>query len=125
MNNMLKHIVYFLLFLLFTVTVEKDYNATKPANCQPNTSCYQQQQDPCKKTVDFLFTNHFADMPQAALSLDNPNTSKFKCLVRLLAALNELKKQELQTNHIICHSLYPLHSDAVDYYIYALRRIII
>ena len=28
----------------------------------PQTSCYQQQQDPCKRTVDFLFTNNFADM---------------------------------------------------------------
>lgn len=125
MNNMLKYIVYILFFLLFIVTVGQDYNATKPTICHPNTSCYQQQQDPCKKTVDFLFTNHFADMPQTAISLDNSANSKFKCLVRLLTALNELKKQELQTNHIICHSLYPLHSDTVDYYIYALRRIII
>ena len=39
--------------------------------------------------------------------------------------LNELKKQELQTNHIVCHTFHSLYTDAVDYYIYALRRIII
>ena len=44
---------------------------------------------------------------------------------RILAALNELKKQELQTNHIVCHTFHSLYTDAVDYYIYALRRIII
>ena len=125
MNNMLKYIGYILFFLLFTVTVGQDYHATKPTICHPNTSCYQQQQDPCKKTVDFLFTNHFADMPQTAISLDNPANSKFKCLVRLLTTLHELNKQELQANNIICHSSYLLHTDAVDYYIYALRRIII
>ena len=35
--------------------------------------------------------------------LDNPSTSKFKCIVRILAALNELKKQELQTNLSLIH----------------------
>ena len=96
MNNMLRYIVYILLFLLFTITVGQDYHTVETTDLPPQTSCYQQQQDPCKRTVDFLFTNNFADMPQIAISLDNPSTSKFKCIVRILAALNELKKQELQ-----------------------------
>lgn len=121
MNNMLRYIVYILLFLLFTITVGQDYHTVETTDLPPQTSCYQQQQDPCKRTVDFLFTNNFADMPQIA----NPSTSKFKCIVRILAALNELKKQELQTNHIVCHTFHSLYTDAVDYYIYALRRIII
>lgn len=125
MNNMLKYIVYILFLLLLTVTVERDYYKVEPTNCHPNTSCYRQQQNPCKKTMDFLFTNNFADMPQMAISLDNPATSKFKCLARILTAFNELKKQELQTIHIVCHSFYSLHANAIDYYIYALRRIII
>ena len=125
MNNMLRYIVYILLFLLFTITVGQDYHTVETTDLPPQTSCYQQQQDPCKRTVDFLFTNNFADMPQIAISLDNPSTSKFKCIVRILAALNELKKQELQTNHIVCHTFHSLYTDAVDYYIYALRRIII
>lgn len=125
MNNMLKYTVYILLFLLFMVTVDQDHATVESTNCHPTTSCYRQQQDPCKKTVDFLFTNNFADMPQMAISLDNPSTSKFKCIARILTALNEFKKQELQTNHIVCHTFYSLHSNAVDYYIYALRRIII
>ena len=110
MNNMLRYIVYILLFLLFTITVGQDYHTVETTDLPPQTSCYQQQQDPCKRTVDFLFTNNFADMPQ---------------IVRILAALNELKKQELQTNHIVCHTFHSLYTDAVDYYIYALRRIII
>lgn len=125
MNNMLRYIVYILLFLLFTITVDQDYHTVETTDLPPQTSYYQQQQDPCKRTVDFLFTNNFADMPQIAISLDNPSTSKFKCIVRILAALNELKKQELQTNHIVCHTFHSLYTDAVDYYIYALRRIII
>lgn len=125
MNNMLRYIVYILLFLLFTITVGQDYHTVETTDLPPQTSCYQQQQDPCKRTVDFLFTNNFADMPQIAISLDNPSTSKFKCIVRILAALNELKKQEVQTNHIVCHTFHSLYTDAVDYYIYALRRIII
>lgn len=92
MNNMLRYIVYILLFLLFTITVDQDYHTVETTDLPPQTSCYQQQQDPCKRTVDFLFTNNFADMPQIAISLDNPSTSKFKCIVRILAALNELKK---------------------------------
>ena len=27
-----------------------------------------------------------------------------------------------QTNHIVCHTFHSLYTDAVDYYIYALRR---
>lgn len=125
MNNMLKSVVYILFFLLFIVTVGQDHYIFEATNCHPNTSCYQQQQDPCKRTVDFIFTNNFADVPQIAMSLDNPNTSKFKCIARLLTTLNEHLKQELQTNHIISPSFYSLHTNAVDYYIYALRRIII
>ena len=124
MNNMLRSIVYILFFLLF-VTVEQDSYAQDTANSQTNTSCYQQQQDPCKKAVDFLFTNHFADIPQMAVSFDNPGASKFKCIARLLAALNEYKKQEKQTNNIDYHSIHLLHADVVDYYVYTLRRIII
>lgn len=125
MNNMLKSIVYILFFLLFIMIVGQDHYTLEPTNCHSNTPCYQQQPDPCKKTVDFLFTNNFADMPQMAISLDNPSTSKFKCIARLLTMLSEINKQELQTNNIICHSSYSLHANAVDYYIYALRRIII
>lgn len=125
MNNMLKSIVYILFFLLFMLTVGQDYHAIESTNCHPAASCYRQQPDPCQKTVDYLFTNRFADMPQMAISLDNPDHSKFKCIIRLLATVREYKKQELQTNHITCHSAYSLHTDAVDYYIYALRRIII
>ena len=108
MNNMLRYVVYILLFLLFTITVDQDHYTVEPTDLHPQTSCYQQQQDPCKRTVDFLFTNNFADMPQIAISLDNPSTSKFKCIVRILTALSELKKQELQTNHIVCHSFHSL-----------------
>ena len=111
MNNMLRYIVYILLFLLFTITVGQDYHTVETTDLPPQTSCYQQQQDPCKRTVDFLFTNNFADMPQIAISLDNPSTSKFKCIVRILAALNELKKQELQTNHIVCHTFHSLYTE--------------
>ena len=125
MNNMLKYIVYILFFLLFTITTEQDYPTIDATNAHPHTSCYQQQQDPCKKTMDFLLTNHFADIPQMVLSLDNPAASKFKCIARILTAFSELKKQELQTNHIACHTFHSLYTDAVDYYIYALRRIII
>ncbi len=51
--------------------------------------------------MDFLFINNFADMPQIAIALDNPDlTSKFKCALRMLATLNEFWKQELQTNNI-------------------------
>lgn len=122
---MLRHIVYTLLFLLFTLTVGGSDHAIESSGCLSVTSCYQQQQDPCKKTMDFLFTNHFADMPQPVLSADKASTSKFKCIVRVLATLNELKKQELQTNHTVCHPFHGLYTDAVDYYIYALRRIIV
>ena len=113
MNNMLRYIVYILLFLLFTITVGQDYHTVETTDLPPQTSCYQQQQDPCKRTVDFLFTNNFADMPQIAISLDNPSTSKFKCIVRILTALSELKKQELQTNHIVCHTFHSLYTDAL------------
>ena len=64
-------------------------------------------------------------MPQIAISLDNPSTSKFKCIARILTALGELNTQKLQTNHIACPTFHSLYTDAVDYYIYALRRIII
>lgn len=58
MNNMLRYIVYILLFLLFTITVGQDYHTVETTDLPPQTSCYQQQQDPCKRTVDFLFTNN-------------------------------------------------------------------
>ena len=49
MNNMLRYIVYILLFLLFTITVGQDYHTVETTDLPPQTSCYQQQQDPCKK----------------------------------------------------------------------------
>lgn len=125
MDNMLRHIVYTLLFLLFTLTVGRNDYVAESSGRPSATSCYRQQQSPCKKTMDFLFTNRFADMPQLVLSVDNVSTSKLKSIARAWAALNELKKQELQTNHIVCHAFHSLYTDAVDYYIYALRRIIV
>ncbi len=61
MNNMLRYVVYILLFLLFTITVDQDHYTVEPTDLHPQTSCYQQQQDPCKRTVDFLF-NRFDDV---------------------------------------------------------------
>ena len=45
--------------------------------------------------------------------------------IRDSATLNDFWKQELQTNNIHFHSSISHYSHAVDYYIYALRRIII
>ena len=49
MNNMLRYIVYILLFLLFTITVGQDYHPVETTDLPPQTSCYQQQQDPAKE----------------------------------------------------------------------------
>jgi hypothetical protein len=54
MNNMLRYIVYILLFLLFTITVGQDYHTVETTDLPPQTSYYQQQQDPCKRTVDIV-----------------------------------------------------------------------
>lgn len=125
MNHILKYIVSTLFFLLCAITVELEDYVTESATAHPQTPCYQQQEDPCKKTMDFLFINRFADLPQMVLSTDHSSTSKFKCIARILAAFHEWNKQELQTNHIVRHTFYSPYTDAVDYYIYALRRIII
>ncbi len=125
MNNMLKYVVYILFFLLLTTLADQDRYTVESTVPHPQESYYRQQQDPCEKTVNYLFTNNFADMPQMAISLDNPSTSKFKCIARILTALGELNTQKLQTNHIACPTFHSLYTDAVDYYIYALRRIII
>ena len=98
MNNMLKYVVYILFFLLLTTLADQDRYTVESTVPHPQESYYRQQQDPCEKTVNYLFTNSFADMPQMAISLDN---------------------------HIACPTFHSLYTDAVDYYIYALRRIII
>lgn len=130
MNNILKIFISLLFFLLLITTAgQEEYASVKSSFFQKSnvTSSYQQTQSPCKKTMDyFLFINRFADMPQVAIALDNPDlTSKSKCALRLLATLNDFWKQELQTNNIHFHSSISHYSHAVDYYIYALRRIII
>ena len=129
MNNILK-IFISLLFSLLLMTIVGQEECTSVTSSSPQkssiTSSYQQTQSPCKKTMDFLFINRFADMPQVAIALDNPDlTSKSKCALRLLATLNDFWKQELQTNNLHFHSFISHYSHAVDYYIYALRRIII
>lgn len=123
---MLKTIVLFL-FLLLIVSIGQENYASAVSLPSPHkgTSLYQQSQSPCKKTMDFLFTNRFADIPQIAITLDNHDHFKSKCALRLLAALNEYRKLELQSIHIDYHSFHSLHTDAIDYYIYALRRILI
>jgi len=121
MNNILKIFISLLFFLLLITTAgQEEYASVKSSFFQKSnvTSSYQQTQSPCKKTMDFLFINRFADMPQVAIALD-------KCALRLLATLNDFWKQELQTNNIHFHSSISHYSHAVDYYIYALRRIII
>lgn len=129
MNNILKIFISLLFFLLLITTAgQEEYASVKSSFFQKSnvTSSYQQTQSPCKKTMDFLFINRFADMPQVAIALDNPDlTSKSKCALRLLATLNDFWKQEQQTNNIHFHSSISHYSHAVDYYIYALRRIII
>ena len=40
MNNMLRYIVYILLFLLFTITVGQDYHTVETTDLPPQTSCY-------------------------------------------------------------------------------------
>ncbi|WP_455671842.1 hypothetical protein [Phocaeicola sp.] len=120
-------IVISLLFslLIMAVAGQEDYASSAKSISHTPTSSYRQSQSPCKRTMDFIFTHRFADMPQAVLSLDNPDSSKSKCVLRLLASLNEFRKQELQTTHIDHHLLSSHYPHAVDYYIYALRRIII
>lgn len=129
MGNILRYMVYGLFFLLFMFTVEQDdsLQSNTPLLSYPHcaTSCYRRQQDPCEKTMNFLFTHRFADMPQTVLSFDNLSTSKFKCIVRILTAQGESQKRQQRTSRTIHPAAYPLHSDAVDYYIYALRRIVI
>ena len=117
MNNILKIFISLLFFLLLITTAgQEEYASVKSSFFQKSnvTSSYQQTQSPCKKTMDFLFINRFADMPQVAIALDNPDlTSKSKCALRL------------QTNNRHFHSSISHYSHAVDYYIDALRRIII
>lgn len=127
MNSMLKVMISFILFLLImTIVGQEDYTSIGSKTQYTSCSSYRQTQNPCKKTMDFILTNRFADMPQAALTLDNPDvSSKSKCILRLLAAFCENRKQELQTIHIDYHLQSSFYSHAVDYYIYALRRIII
>ena len=48
MNNMLRYVVYILLFLLYR-HIDQDHYTVEPTDLHPQTSCYQQQQDPCKK----------------------------------------------------------------------------
>ena len=117
MNNILKIFISLLFFLLLITTAgQEEYASVKSSFFQKSNV----------KTMDFLFINRFADMPQVAIALDNPDlTSKSKCALRLLATLNDFWKQELQTNNIHFHSSISHYSHAVDYYIYALRRIII
>lgn len=110
MNNILKIFISLLFFLLLITTAgQEEYASVKSSFFQKSnvTSSYQQTQSPCKKTMDFLFINRFADMPQVAIALDNPDlTSKSKCALRLLATLNDFWKQELQTTYIFIH---PFH----------------
>ena len=83
MNNILKIFISLLFFLLLITTAgQEEYASVKSSFFQKSnvTSSYQQTQSPCKKTMDFLFINRFADMPQVAIALDNPDlTSKSKC----------------------------------------------
>ena len=126
MNRLFKSVVYLLFFLLFIVAGQADYTPDAPIS-RPISSApsYRQTQNPCRRTVDHLFTNRFADLPQMVISIDNPDHYKFKCMLRILAAWKEHQKQELQTTHIDYHSYYTCYTDAVDYYVYALRRIVI
>lgn len=127
MSQLLRLIVS-ILFLLLFATVEREYYVSHAEYTlsQENTSSYQQQQDPCQRTVDFILTNHFTGLLHPVFASDLPNGSKFKCLYRLLTSLTEHHEQGPQDSRKKVHpSLYSLHQDAVAYYIYALRRILI
>ena len=65
MNNILKIFISLLFFLLLITTAgQEEYASVKSSFFQKSnvTSSYQQTQSPCKKTMDFLFINRFADM---------------------------------------------------------------
>ncbi len=89
-----------------------------------SVSYFQQEENPYDEAKDYLFDNAFADIPHNAISLDIKYNSKSKYLMRLLTYINELQKQTSRKKSSY-HISDVCHSDAVDYYIYALRRILI
>lgn len=127
MNQLWRLLVSILFLLLFVAVEREDYAPSTSNDTFPSsTSSYRQQQNPCEETMDFILTNHFAGLFQGGLSSDSPTGSKFKCLYRWLSSLTEQREREPQNTRKKMHaSLYSLHNDAVDYYIYALRRILI
>ncbi len=90
-----------------------------------SASYFQQEESPYEETKDYLFDNAFADLPHPAISLDLHHHSKFKTLMRMLTHIAEHQKQT--SRNYSSHNLISdaCHSDAVDYYIYALRRILL
>lgn len=126
---MLKATVSLLLFLLMMITAGED-NCASTETVTPvfhTSSCsYHPTQSPSQKTMDFILNNRFADVSCTLFTADTSHQSlKSRCVLRLLAALCECGIPELQTNHIDYHLHSSLYPHAVDYYIYALRRIII
>ncbi|EJX10975.1 hypothetical protein EVA_00324 [gut metagenome] len=127
MNALLKHWIYMLFFFLLAFMVSEEPATVDPATAVPvsYTSHYEPQQDPYEKAMDFLFDHQFADVPQTALSVDNSQLMKFKCLVRVLASFQELRKQSQQPSRCNDHRFHSLYPESVDYYVYTLRHILI
>ena len=76
MNNMLRYIVYILLFLLFTITVDQDYHTVETTDLPPQTSCYPATTRPCKKNSGLLFTNRYCRYATNSHIADNPSRIK-------------------------------------------------
>ncbi len=90
-----------------------------------SVSYFEQEDNPYDEARDYLYGNTFADLPHNAISLDFQYHSKFKCLMRLLADINEQQKQTSRKKSSLYHISDANACNAVDYYIYALRHILI
>ncbi len=90
-----------------------------------SASYFQQEESPYEETKDYLFDNAFADLPHHAISLDFQHNSKFKSLMRWLTYITENQKQISRRDSSPRDITDALACNAVDYYIYALRRILL
>lgn len=127
MSALLKHGMYMIFFFLLALTVSEESATVEQATAMPvsATSHYEPLRDPYEKTMDYLFDHQFADMPQTAFSADYSPLSKFKCLVRLLSSFQDRYKQSLPQARCKAHPEHAPCTEAVDYYVFTLRHILI
>ncbi len=123
MKQRIKYCLLGLLFLLLNSIVMRAYTPVRPTERGSDISYIISQKEATHNAIRLLYLI-YSNTPREVVTIDNKSID-LKCTSKILIKLNN-SKSSLLSAFLPDRSLYAhLHPNPVEYYVYALEKIVI